>query len=215
MSYEEGALIEPLSVGIHSCQRGEVGLGTSVLIMGAGPIGLVCILVAKAMGAGKIIAVDINKERLDLAVEMGATGYVNTFIGEEPLELTKRIHKKFDGDTGDQDLHPQVTMECSGVESAIQTSVYATRTGGKVLSIGRGKPIINFPINNASAREVDILGVFRYNNTWPKAISMISSGQIDVSKLVSHRVTLANALEAFELTRTGQGVKVMINCAEE
>merc|ERR1711937_424046 len=74
MSYEEGAFCEPLSVGIHACRRGNVTLGCDVLILGAGPIGLVNVLVAKSMGAANIVVVDINEERLKLAKKIGASG---------------------------------------------------------------------------------------------------------------------------------------------
>jgi len=205
LSYEEGAMIEPLSVGIHACKRGGVGLASNVLIMGAGTMGQVNALIAKAMGAAQIIVVDINEDRLKLATEMGATGSVQTFIGEDPMELSKKIFEKFG-------LAPEVTIECSGAESSIQAAVYATRAGGIIMTVGRGKNITGVPLNFASSKEIDIRGVFRYVNTWPVAINMLSSGILDVKPLITHRVKLEDAEKAFELTRTGQGLKVMINC---
>ena len=71
------------------------------------------------------------------------------------------------------------------------------------------------PIVNAAVREVDIRGVFRYCNTWPTAINMIASGQINVKPLVTHRFPLEQAAEAFEITRRGEAVKVMIKCSSE
>jgi len=205
MSFEEGAMIEPLSVGIHACRRGGVGLASNVLIMGAGTMGQVNALIAKAMGAAKIIVVDINENRLSIAKSMGATDTVLTFIGEEPMDLSKKILEKFG-------TAPEVTIECSGAESSIQAAVYATRAGGIIMTVGRGKNITGVPLNFASSKEIDIRGVFRYVNTWPTAINMISSGVVDVKGLISHRVKLADAETAFELTRTGQGLKVMIDC---
>ena len=91
MTYEEGAFIEPLSVGIHACTRGGVRLSSNVLITGAGAMGQVNLLIAKSMGAAQIVVVDINENRLKLAREMGATGTVLTKIGDGPMELAKRI----------------------------------------------------------------------------------------------------------------------------
>jgi len=208
MSYEEGAFIEPLSVGIHSCRRGGVSLGKNVLIMGAGPIGLVNLLVAKSMGASKVVVVDLNESRLKLATDIGATGTIVSKIGDDPKDLAKRVHELI-GDA------PDVTIECTGAESCIQTAVYATKSGGCAVMVGMGKEEVKFPILNACCREVDIRGVFRYCNTWPTAINMISSGTVDVKPLITHRVTLENAIEGFNLTRTCAGVKIMIDCSGE
>merc|ERR1712079_674644 len=122
-----GALIEPLSVGIHACRRGNVSLGKNVLIMGAGTIGLVNLLVAKAMGAAKIVVVDISQERLDFAKTLGAS---ETFIpprtntAKENAEIIK--NEKFGG------IQPDITIECTGVEVCIQTAVFSTISGGTV-----------------------------------------------------------------------------------
>jgi len=207
MSYEEGAFIEPLSVGIHSCRRGGVSLGKNVLILGAGPIGLVNLQVAKTMGASKVLVIDLNENRLELAEKCGALT-LKTVIGEDPKVLAVRIEKCL----GDM---PDVSIECTGAESCVQTAVYATKSGGCAVMVGMGKDMCSFPLLNACCREVDIRGVFRYCNTWPTAINMISSGSIDVKPLISHRVTLENALEGFELTRTSAGVKIMIDCSGE
>ena len=78
--------------------------------------------------------------------------------------------------------------------------------------VGLGKEMANLPIVNAAVREVDIRGVFRYCNTWPTAINMIASGQIDVKPLVTHRFPLEKSYEGFDITRRGEAVKVMIKC---
>lgn len=210
MTYEQGALIEPLSVGIHACRRGKVELGKNVLIMGAGTIGLVNLLVAKAMGAAKIVVCDINQDRLNIALEMGATAVhvpSRDHSAKQTAELLK--NEKFGG------VMPDISIDCTGVEICIQIAVYATIAGGCVVIVGMGKEMINFPILDACCREVDIRGIFRYCNTWPTAINMISSGAVDVSKLITARVPLKNAVQAFETTRQGLGVKVMIDCSAE
>jgi len=107
-------------------------------------------------------------------------------------------------------LAPEICIECSGAESSIQAAVYATRAGGTIMTVGRGKVITGVPLNQASSKEIDIRGVFRYVNTWPTAINMISSGVVDVKKLITHRIKFDDMHEGFELTRTGQGLKVMI-----
>ncbi|KAG6924014.1 sorbitol dehydrogenase [Chelydra serpentina] len=204
VTFEEGALIEPLSVGIHACRRGGVTLGSKVLICGAGPIGLVCLLVAKMMGAAQVVITDLSAARLEKAKEIGAD-FTHQIKKETPKDMACMV----------QDLlncMPDITVECSGAEASIQTGIYATRSGGTLVLVGLGPEMVHVPIVNAAVREVDIKGIFRYCNTWPMAISMLASKRVDIRPLVTHRFPLEKALEAFETTRKGLGVKVMLKC---
>ncbi|RVE74457.1 hypothetical protein OJAV_G00022390 [Oryzias javanicus] len=205
VTFEEGALIEPLSVGIHACRRAGVTLGSSVLICGAGPIGLVSLLVAKAMGASQVVITDLFPDRLAKAKEVGADFQVTVDKNDSPQQLAKKVEDLLGA-------QPQITIECTGAESCIQTSIYATRSGGVVVLVGLGAEMATVPLINAAVREVDIRGVFRYCNTWPMAIAMLASGQVNVKPLVTHRFPLQQAVQAFETTRQGLGIKVMLKC---
>ncbi|XP_053317811.1 sorbitol dehydrogenase [Spea bombifrons] len=207
VTFEEGALIEPLSVGIHACRRAGVTLGSRVFICGAGPIGLVSLLVAKMMGASQVVISDLSSVRLEKAKEVGAD-----FILQVTSENPEQIAQKVEGLLG---CMPEITIECTGAESCIQTGIYATRSGGTLILVGLGPAMVNIPIVNAAVREVDIRGIFRYCNTWPMAISMLSSKRVNVAPLVTHRFPLEEALEAFETTKKGLGVKVMLKCDKE
>ncbi|GLD47427.1 sorbitol dehydrogenase [Lates japonicus] len=120
VTFEEGALIEPLSVGIHACRRAGVSLGSTVFICGAGPIGLVCLLVAKAMGASKVVITDLFPERLTVAKELGADFQLTVKRGDGPQQLAKSVEDLLGA-------QPHITIECTGVESSIQSAIYATR----------------------------------------------------------------------------------------
>ncbi|KAM7152788.1 sorbitol dehydrogenase isoform 1-T1 [Macrochelys suwanniensis] len=118
VTFEEGALIEPLSVGIHACRRGGVTLGSKVLICGAGPIGLVCLLVAKMMGAAQVVITDLSAARLEKAKEIGAD-FTHQIKKETPKDMACMV----------QDLlncMPDITVECSGAEASIQTGIYVS-----------------------------------------------------------------------------------------
>ncbi|KAG8001584.1 Sorbitol dehydrogenase [Nibea albiflora] len=183
VTFEEGALIEPLSVGIHACRRAGVTLGSTVLICGA----------------------DLSTERLAMAKELGADFQLTVKRGDGPQQLAKTVEDML----GTQ---PQITIECTGVESSIQTAIYATHAGGVVVLVGLGNEMATIPLINAAVREVDIRGVFRYCNTWPMAIAMLASGKVNVKPLVTHRFPLEQAVQAFETTRQGLGIKVMLKC---
>uniref|UniRef100_A0A3P9HT09 Sorbitol dehydrogenase n=1 Tax=Oryzias latipes TaxID=8090 RepID=A0A3P9HT09_ORYLA len=205
VTFEEGALIEPLSVGIHACRRAGVTIGSSVLICGAGPIGLVCLLVAKAMGASQVVITDLFPDRLAKAKELGADFQVTVSKSDSPQQLAKKVEDLLG-------VQPQITIECTGAESCLQTAIYGTRSGGVVVLVGLGAEMATVPLINAAVREVDIRGVFRYCNTWPMAISMLASGKVNVKPLVTHRFPLEQAVQAFETTRQGLGIKVMLKC---
>lgn len=204
VTFEEGALIEPLSVGIHACRRAGVTLGSRVFICGAGPIGLVSLLVAKMMGASQVVISDLSLPRLEKAKELGAD-----FVVQVTTEAPEVIAQKVEELLG---IMPEITIECTGAESCIQAGIYATRSGGTLILVGLGPAMVNVPIVNAAVREVDIRGIFRYCNTWPMAISMLSSKRVNVAPLVTHRFPLEKAAEAFETTKKGMGVKVMLKC---
>ncbi|XP_072527146.1 sorbitol dehydrogenase [Salminus brasiliensis] len=205
VTYEEGALIEPLSVGIHACRRAGVTLGSSVFICGAGPIGLVTLLVAKAMGASQVIISDLSADRLTKAKELGADFLLPVQREVAPQEMAKCVEGILGG-------MPHISIECTGAESCIQTAIYATRSGGVVVLVGLGAEMTTVPLLNAAVREVDIRGVFRYCNTWPMAIAMLASKRVNVKPLVTHRFPLEQAVQAFETTRQGLGIKVMLKC---
>ncbi|XP_066132675.1 sorbitol dehydrogenase isoform X1 [Saccopteryx bilineata] len=204
VTFEEGALIEPLSVGIHACRRAGVTLGNKVFVCGAGPIGLVNLLVAKAMGAAQVVVTDLSASRLSKAKEAGAD-FVLQISKESPQEIASKVE-------GLLGRKPEVTIECTGAETAIQAGIYATCSGGTLVLVGLGSEMTNVPLVHAATREVDIKGVFRYCNTWPMAISMLASNSVNVKSLVTHRFPLEKALEAFETSRKGLGLKVMIKC---
>jgi len=208
MSLEEGALMEPLAVGVHACRRAGVSLGKRVLICGAGPIGLVNLLTAKAMGASEIVITDIMENRLEVAKKMGATHTYKAGGGKSAEEMAAEVSALLGGHK------PDVTIECSGVEASIRFGIFSTKSGGCIVLVGLGKPEISMPIVNACVREVDIRGIFRYSNCYPTAISMVASGSVNVKPLITHRFKLEETLQAFETAKTGAGgaIKVIIKC---
>jgi len=207
VTLEEGALLEPLSVGVHACRRAGVSLGSVVLICGAGPIGLVSLLVARSMGASKIIVSDLAENRLQVAKDLGA----DFILKVDPATSGEELAKQVEGILG---VMPDMSIECSGAESSIKLAILATKSGGCVQLVGLGAAEVKLPVVNAAVREVDIRGVFRYANCYPAALALVASGKVDVKKLITHRYKLEETLQAFETAKTGAGgaIKVMISC---
>ncbi|XP_034047331.1 sorbitol dehydrogenase [Thalassophryne amazonica] len=205
LTFEEGALAEPLSVGIHTCRRAGVSINSTVLICGAGPIGLICMAVARTMGASRTIILDVNPQRLKLAKEMGADFTLTVEQGDAPKQVAKSV----------QDLlgvEPHIAIDCTGAESCIQTGIYATRPGGVVVLVGACSSMTTVPLIDVTIKELDIRGIFRYCNTWPTAIDMLASKKVNLKPLVTHRFPLEQAPRAFEVAHQGLGVKIMLKC---
>ncbi|XP_071964398.1 sorbitol dehydrogenase-like [Antedon mediterranea] len=208
VSLDEAALLEPLSVGVHACKRANITLGHKVLVCGAGPIGLVSMLSAKAMGAAEVVITDLDKKRLAKAKEIGAT-YTVQVDSKDPKIVAKKVEDALGA-------MPDATIECSGAEPSIQLALRVTRSGGVVVLVGLGpNEMTTVPLVDAAVREVDIRGVFRYCNDYPTALSMVASGQVNVKSLITHNFDIKQTVEAFEAARMGNGIKVMIHCGQE
>uniref|UniRef100_A0A1A9X1Z6 Sorbitol dehydrogenase n=1 Tax=Glossina brevipalpis TaxID=37001 RepID=A0A1A9X1Z6_9MUSC len=206
ISMEEGALLEPLSVAVHACRRGKVGLGSSVLIMGAGPIGLATMLVAKSMGATKVMITDLLQQRLDVATELGAD-FTLLMTRENKAEL---VAEKVEILMGSK---PDISIDCCGAETTTRLSIFATRSGGCCVIVGMNAAETKIPLTNALIREVDIRGIFRYCNDYPAALALVSSGKINVKRLITHHFDITETVKAFETARHGleNAIKVMIH----
>lgn len=206
MSYENGAMLEPLSVALAGMQRCGVKLGDPVLVCGAGPIGLITLLCCQAAGACPLVITDIDEGRLKFAKELCPSVITHKVERLSAEESGKKIVETFGG------IEPAIAVECTGVESSIAAAIWAVKFGGKVFVIGVGKNEVNFPFMRCSTREVDLQFQYRYSNTWPRAIRLVENGIIDLSKLVTHRFKLEDAIEAFKTAadpKTG-AIKVQI-----
>jgi L-iditol 2-dehydrogenase len=195
-------MLEPLSVGVYACEKSRVSLGSKVLVMGAGPVGLVTLLAAKASGASKVVIVDMVATRLKLAVQIGAD---LALTAEEATPET--IVAAFGG------LGPDVAIDCVGREETFRTAIYSLKPGGVCTLVGMAQNDMKVPMLDIVGRkEIDIKGVFRYRNTWPKTLALVASGRINVAPLITHRYTIEEAVEAFEhsMSMRDGAVKVMI-----
>lgn len=201
VSLEQGAMCEPLSVGVYACEtKAKVTEGSSLAVFGAGPIGTICSMVATGMGAGKVILCDITQPRLDFCKTiLPKLETINT-TGLSSKDVAEKI-KELNGGTP-----VDACIDCCGVESAIQAAIYATKNGGVVVLVGMGKPECSVPLLNASCREVEMQGVFRYRFTYPKCIELLAAKKIDVEPLITHRFefTQSSVMDAFETCKEGK-----------
>jgi len=203
MTFEEGAMIEPLSVGVHACNRGQVKSGDAVVVLGAGPIGLVTLQAARAYGATRVIAADVDSKRLALAKKLGATDVVNA----KKKDAVKEVLRLTGG------LGVDIAFETAGAVPTTQQTIGVVRTGGVIVWVGLAATDI-FPIDvmTAICKEVDIRGIFRYANTYPRAIALVAQKRVNVKALITRRFPLAQvpAALAFAAEQGRKAIKIMI-----
>ncbi|XP_054157010.1 sorbitol dehydrogenase-like [Oppia nitens] len=211
ISDAEGALMEPLAVAVYACKRANliIGCGYKVMVTGAGPVGLLAAMSAKALGAQDVCILDINESRLNFAKQLGISKTILIDSKSEVSDLAKQVIDKFGGQS------PHVTLECSGAEMSINLAIHVTRDGGDVVLIGVSNNKVNVNISSAAVRQVNLLGIKRYLNTFPLAIHLVSSGELDIKPLITHTFKLEDGIKAFETARDSAingAIKVHIRC---
>ena len=172
----EGALIEPLAVGMHALFQSGASLGSIAVILGAGCIGLLTLLSLKAAGVKDIYVVDLMNNRLDMAAEFGA----NVFNPNEDPNFIDTIRQKTNNGA-------EFVFETAGNANTIAQTINLVRKGGTITLVGytqSGKAEID--VNKLIDNEISIKTVFRYRNIFPKAISAVASGAISPMKIASH-----------------------------
>jgi L-iditol 2-dehydrogenase len=192
LSDEEGALMEPLSVGVWACRKAEVSAGDRVLVTGAGPIGQLAMQCAIAFGATEVTVSDVNERRLALARRTGAT---QTVTPEDDLG-------------GDFDA----LIECSGHPGAVAAGIKALRPAGTAVLVGMGpEEEGTLPLSVVQSREIWVTGTFRYANTYPAAIALAASGRVDLKAIISGHFGLDDAEAALRAGREDpDSVKPMV-----
>ena len=203
VSFQEGALCEPLAVAVHAVmERSSLEPEKTVLVTGPGPIGLLVLQVVKAVGARAIIlGIQGDAERLKLAERIGADHSVQ-MEGQDPYSL---IHE-FTGGMG-----VDVAFECSGAPGALKDCLRGVRKGGEMVQVGLfGRPLeLNY--DDITFKEVQIKGSFTHNRgTWQKAIDLLRDRRVDLTSLVSREFPLDQWEEAFRLFEKGVGLKYLL-----
>lgn len=197
------AIMDPFGNAVHTVMEAGVS-GKTVLITGVGIIGLMAVAVAKAAGAAKLIAADIDQHRLDLARKLGADECLMT-KGDKWIDDVKQM-------TGG--IGPEVVCEMSGATSAINGALTALRNCGTMAILGIPKD--NVPVNfndHVIFKGARIIGINgrRMFETWYQAEELLLSGKVDLRPIITHEIPLADFRRGFELMAAGEAIKVILN----
>ncbi len=193
MSYETACLAEPLSVGIQACKQINARPGKSLLIIGAGSIGILALIAAKSFGVVNCIVCDTVQSKLDMVKALGASHIVHA----KNQNLTDEINRITDGKGVD------CCIEASGSASGIQNVLRSVRRGGNVALVGIPRES-EVPVNvfDIIDKEIHLSGVFRYTNTYPTAIEILHKNMEDIKRIITGR---------FQLNETGTALQAALD----
>lgn len=202
VSYAEGAMVEPLAVGVHAATKVQVKPGDLAVVIGAGPIGLVTVLAALAAGCSRVIVSDVHEPKLELARKLGPVLPVNV----RSRSLVDVVRRESDGWGAD------VVLECSGHAPAMAEMFDLVCPGGKVALVGIPLEPFAYDVSKAQVKEARVESVFRYAHVYPRAVAMLASGKIDVKPLITDRFSFEESVEAFDFAKAmpPASVKVQI-----
>ena len=189
LPYRAAACAEPLAVALHAAERAGPLLGRRVLITGSGPIGVLVAAVARLAGAARICVTDLFDEPLAIARAMGATEVVNVRAQPERLEA-------LGADGGSVD----VAFEASGHPSGLAAALGAAAPGGTIVQVGmlpRGDSPV--PVNRIVAKELRLVGTFRFDREYATAVEALEAGRIDVGPMLTHEFRFADVAGAFAM----------------
>ena len=210
LSFEQGALVEPLSVAMHAVHQGQAKSTDRVVIFGAGPIGLGILLVLQYYGVKNIVVVDLAEFRLAKVAQLGGIP-----VKADSTDLANDIS----GIHGQESLMGRsvpatdLYFEATGVEAVFEQCVKFAKSGARVVVVGVHKKPVKFDLVNLLMRELTITGSMAYPKEFPQVIDMLASGKIDTAALISHRFALSDFQCAFDTARdTQQAIKVLVDC---
>ena len=203
LSYEEGALIEPLAVAVHAIKTAKLGLGEDCAIFGDGAIGLMLLMLAQSYGAGDVFIVGIQEHRLQMARHLGACMAVNNAV-QDALD---QIHAHTGG------LGVDKAFEAVGLENTLRQALHSLKKGGTAVLIGLfEEPHASLPVNLFVQKEIVLKGSQGYNWDFQTAIKLVERGNIQLPPLITHVLSLEELPRGFELLLdpTNKAIKVVV-----
>jgi len=197
LTYEEAAITEPLACVLHGIEKTRITLGDTVAIIGAGPIGLLHLQLAKKMGAEKVVVSDLVDKRLQVAKELGADKTINA-KSEDPVKGVVEFTEGYGAD---------VVIESIGLPATWEQALRMVRKGGTVLEFGGCPPGTEIKVSTELLHygQVTVFGAFHATPLhFKRALSLIASGTIDVKPLITRKMKLEEIKDAFEILTTSK-----------
>jgi alcohol dehydrogenase/L-iditol 2-dehydrogenase len=205
LSFEKAALTEPCCVAYNAtCVNTHIRPGDSVVVIGPGPIGLLCAMMARLSGAGPLIVVGIpaDAKRLDAAKTIGATMTIGTRASDDALAAIRGIGDGYGAD---------VVIDAAGVSATLKVAMELVRPGGQITKVGWGPLPCDFSMDLLVAKAATLQGSFSHNwPIWERVLGMLASGQIDLGPILNLVAPLNDWQNAFDAMHRGEVVKAVL-----
>jgi 2-desacetyl-2-hydroxyethyl bacteriochlorophyllide A dehydrogenase len=204
LSFEEGALVEPLSVAVHALGRAGLAMGRSVAIFGAGAIGLLLLLLARRAGAGEVFVADVKEPQMQKALALGATAVFDNREAQAAEEILSRT----------KGLGVDVALEAVGLEATLNQALQSLKKGGTAVVVGlMSQEKVSLPANLFVAKEITLRGSQGYCRDFQTALTLLGNQALDLKPLITHTLPPDRLQEGFDLLdRPDSGaIKVVIS----
>ncbi len=186
VSYEKAAMAEPLSIALHAVNLTDIKVNDTAIVVGSGMIGLLLVQVLKISGCTRIIAVDLDQSKLKMAESFGAIA-----VNAKSDDVAGQIHKITGGKGAD------IAFEAVGITDTIQTAINSVKKGGSVTLVGNLSPEISLPLQKIVTRQIRLQGSCASSGEYNTCLSLIESGEVDVSAFISATAPLSEGAEWF------------------
>lgn len=202
LPFEQAALVEAVSVAVHAANVTPITLGDTAVVVGAGMIGLLTLQAVRAAGASRVIAVDINDRRLAVAKDLGA----DDIVRGDQIDAASTVRELTAGRGAD------VAFEVVGATPTVQSAIESVRKGGSVTLVGNVSPTVELPLQSVVTREISLRGTCGCNGEYPQCIDLMNRGIIDVSPLITAKISLDDGPDWFQRLYAGdpEHMKVVI-----
>jgi len=208
LSTEQGALVEPIAVGLRAVRRAGFQEGQSAIVFGGGPIGAVTVQCLRASGAGQIMVAEVSEARKNKAIELGA----DVVIDPTEEDVAARVRELTDGEGAEH------SFDAAGIQETIQTALHSTRKGGKVTIISIWEGPVQINPNDIVLSELTVAGTICYTpEDFADTIAMLKDGSIKTEGIITERIPLSDIVEGgFEelVNHKDRHVKILVNSAE-
>lgn len=188
VSFSQAAMVEPFAVALHACSLANPAVNDTVLVVGAGMIGLCLIQLLKVGGCGKIIAVDMDHDKLELASQFGATHLLNSREPGMEEKLAALTHGK----------GTDMAFEAVGISSTVGLAVAGVRKGGTVILLGNLSPEIEFPLQQVVTRQIKVQGSCAICGEYPAVLDLMAAGKLNTDALMSAEASLSEGAMWFK-----------------
>jgi L-iditol 2-dehydrogenase len=187
LAFEQAAMVEALSIAVHAVEITPLSLDDTAVVFGTGMIGLLVVQVLRAAGCGRIIAVDLEEEKVRLARQLGASHTIHAGGNDAVREV---LHCT-------QNRGADAAFEVVGIPATVQAAVQSVRKGGTLTAVGNIAPMIEFPYQSVVTRQIRVQGSCASSGEYPACLNMIARGQVDVDALISATPALSEGADWF------------------